>query len=99
MLIDVANSLIANLRRHDLIIRYGGDEFVCALAGVNLAQAEQRLALVSAALAQASEPGSITAGLALLQPSDTADDLIARADQALYQHRDEQRPHQPNPPT
>jgi hypothetical protein len=35
------------LRSYDLIIRFGGDEFVCAISGLDLAEARQRLALVN----------------------------------------------------
>jgi diguanylate cyclase (GGDEF)-like protein len=55
MLLAVANTLRAKLRSHDLIIRYGGDEFVCAITGMNTAEANKRLEFVNAALAQ--DPG------------------------------------------
>jgi diguanylate cyclase (GGDEF)-like protein len=87
LLIDVANSFKAHLRSHDLIIRYGGDEFVCALSGLNMAEATTRIALITAALAAAPEHGSVTVGLAQLQPHDSPRDLIARADAALYRER------------
>jgi len=91
MLLEVANSLRATLRSYDLIIRYGGDEFVCAISGVNLADAAQRLALVNEALAEGLEHGSVTFGLAELQRDDSSEDLVARADAALYQERRRRR--------
>lgn len=87
MLRDVASTLRAQLRSYDLIVRYGGDEFVCAISGLNRADATKRLALVNAALAVAVEPGSVTVGLAELQPGDSTADLVARADAALYRKR------------
>jgi diguanylate cyclase (GGDEF)-like protein len=84
---DVAKVLRAHLRSHDLIVRYGGDEFVCALSGLNMADATQRLALVNAALQHAPEPGSVTVGLAELQPDDSLESLLARADATLYRQR------------
>ena len=87
LLIDVANSFKAHLRSHDLIIRYGGDEFVCALSGLNITEATKRMALITAALAEAPEHGSVTVGLAQLQPHDSPRDLVARADAALYRER------------
>jgi diguanylate cyclase (GGDEF)-like protein len=92
MLIEVANSLRAKLRSHDLIIRYGGDEFVCAISGIDMAEATKRLNFVNAALAQAPGLGSVTVGLAELEPDDTPDDLVARADAMLYRERQQKRP-------
>jgi diguanylate cyclase (GGDEF)-like protein len=86
-LCDVVKVLRAHLRSHDLIVRYGGDEFVCALSGLNMADATQRVALVNAALQEAPEPGSVTVGLAELQPDDSLENLLARADAALYRER------------
>jgi diguanylate cyclase (GGDEF)-like protein len=87
MLTEVAQTVKAALRPYDLIIRYGGDEFICAIAGLDMPEVTKRFALVDSALAQAQQRGSITAGIASLQPDDSAGDLIARADQALYLKR------------
>jgi diguanylate cyclase (GGDEF)-like protein len=92
MLRAVADALRDNLRAHDLVVRYGGDEFVCAVAGLGGAEAAARLALVNRSLAALPEPASVTVGLAELQAGDTAEDLVARADDALYEQR--QRPAQ-----
>lgn len=83
----IADSIRAYLRSYDLIIRFGGDEFVCALLDVTLAAAVERFALVNADLA--AQGASVTVGLAELGPDDddALDDLIARADQALYRER------------
>ena len=91
MLLEVANTLAGKLRSYDLIIRYGGDEFVCALSGLNMADATKRLAFVNASLAEANEHGSVTVGLAELRPGDSPEDLVARADAALYRQRRQQR--------
>jgi diguanylate cyclase (GGDEF)-like protein len=91
MLVQVADTLRANLRAYDPIVRYGGDEFVCAIAGLNMADGTYRLALINAALAEASEHASVTVGLAELQPNDSLTELVARADAALYQTRQHQR--------
>ena len=77
----------AHLRSHDLIIRYGGDEFVCAFSSLDLAEATRRLAVIAAAVADAPEHGSVTAGLAQLGNGDSPEGLIARADAALYRER------------
>jgi diguanylate cyclase (GGDEF)-like protein len=91
VLLEVTKALRAKLRSSDLIIRYGGDEFACVIAGLNGADATARLALVNAALAEVPEHPSVTVGFAELQPDDSAADLLARADAALYR----ERPHKP----
>lgn len=87
LLRDVAKALKARLRSHDLIIRYGGDEFVCALSGLTMADATKRFALVNAALLDAPSAGSITVGLAALAPDESLESVLARADAALYRER------------
>jgi diguanylate cyclase (GGDEF)-like protein len=87
LLIEVANAFGAALRSYDLVIRYGGDEFVCAMPGLNVAEATKRFTLVTAALAEAPEHGSVTVGLVELHADDSLEDLIARADSALYRAR------------
>lgn len=87
MLVQVATALRSSLRSYDLIFRYGGDEFVCGFSSVDVAEAAKRLTRVNAALAQAPERGSVTAGVAELRPHDSAEELVARADGALYRER------------
>ncbi len=91
MLTEVARTVRAALRPYDLIIRYGGDEFICGNSGLDMAGVSKRLALVNSVLAKAAEHGSITAGVALLQSGDSVEDLIARADAALYRERRQRR--------
>jgi diguanylate cyclase (GGDEF)-like protein len=86
-----ADALRAHLRSHDLVIRYGGDEFVCAVSGLGLAEATARLGLVNTALAAAPRPGSMSVGLAELRPDDSPQELMARADAALYDERARKR--------
>jgi GTP cyclohydrolase III len=66
----------------DPIVRYGGDEFVCGLGGVDPEGVERRFGTIDQALQDAVGVG-ITVGLASLLPDDTLDKLILRADAAL----------------
>ncbi len=87
VLLDVANVLRASLRSHDVIIRYGGDEFVCVILGLTIAQAERRLAQVNEELAHSPEHSSVTIGLTRVTPDDSLENIVARADAALYRKR------------
>jgi diguanylate cyclase (GGDEF)-like protein len=87
----VADTLQTNLRPYDLIIRVGGDEFVCGMQDVHLAVAEERLADVNADLAM-TQHASVTVGLAQLEASESVEDLIRRADADLHRRRGRGRP-------
>ena len=91
LLVEVVVCIRAALRSYDLVIRYGGDEFICVIAGMTVAAATKRLVLVNHALAEAPEHGSVTVGMADLRPRDSPETLIARADAALYQQRQRTR--------
>lgn len=88
---ETADSIRHQLRAYDLIVRYGGDEFLCGIIDVPLAEAVKRFACVNADLAAAHQ-ASVTVGLAECQEDDALEDLIARADKALYRERERQRP-------
>jgi diguanylate cyclase (GGDEF)-like protein len=87
----VGEALRQGLRSYDLVLRHGGDEFVCALSDVEIEHAERRLADVSDVLERATSHGSIAWGLASLDGDDTLDELVARADSALDIARRSQR--------
>jgi diguanylate cyclase (GGDEF)-like protein len=75
------------LRSYDLIIRMGGDEFLCVVSTISLSDARARFSAIDKALAVASGPGAIRSGFAELQPDESAEDLIARADGELVERR------------
>ena len=90
LLRHVVGTIRAYLRSYDLIVRFGGDEFLCSLLDLDIAKAAERFLLIQADLA-AKQHASVTVGLAELAAYDSLDDLIARADAALLEQR-EQRP-------
>lgn len=87
LLVEVVSCVRAAMRSYDLIMRYGGDEFVCVFSGLDLRATTTRLGEISEGLARSPEHGSVTVGVAELRPSDSVDNLVARADDALYQKR------------
>ncbi|HUY83870.1 MAG TPA: GGDEF domain-containing protein [Steroidobacteraceae bacterium] len=76
-----------HLRSYDLIVRQGGDEFLCAMSGATVDDARQRFRSVRAALAEDPDPCEIKVGFAALAPDDSARDLIERADADLPSSR------------
>lgn len=88
MLRVVADTLRMCLRSYDVIIRYGGDEFVCVLAGLNQAEATKRLATINEVLADGADPATVTVGIAEFQDGESLHDLVGRADAALYRQRE-----------
>jgi diguanylate cyclase (GGDEF)-like protein len=72
-----------HLRSYDLIVRIGGDEFLCVMSGATIKDAEQRFNVIQTALAADSEPCEVKVGFAELQAEDSAAELIRRADAEL----------------
>jgi diguanylate cyclase (GGDEF)-like protein len=85
----VAGELSSAMRPYDVLIRFGGDEFLCVLSGVARAQARRRITTVRAKLA--ADGISVSAGVAQLAGTDSLDDLISRADAQLYAGRSRRR--------
>ncbi len=82
----VVDALRADLRSFDPVLRYGGDEFVAGMGGVDLDDAERRFEAIKVTLRQDAAVG-ISVGIAALAMGETLDELIARADSALLRRR------------
>jgi diguanylate cyclase (GGDEF)-like protein len=87
LLRDVALALRSGLRSYDLVVRYGGDEFLCALPGTGIEGARRRFEEVARKLTETRPGASVSIGLAALADTDALDELTARADAALYAGR------------
>jgi diguanylate cyclase (GGDEF)-like protein len=92
VLAGVVRYLIDHLRPYDKVFRYGGDEFVIALPGADLAAGQAVIRHIRDGLGRmrlVAAPGGIdmrvtaSFGLALLDPDVSVEDCIDRADQAL----------------
>jgi len=78
----LVSTMRSSLRSFDPIVRYGGDEFVCAVAGVDAVEVDDRFSDIRDSL-YADTGASISIGLATLAEGETLEQLIARADAAL----------------
>ncbi|MCI0510597.1 diguanylate cyclase [Chromohalobacter marismortui] len=93
-LIEVAELLGDNVRRGDIICRYGGEEFVIIMPGAGLAAAQQRgehlrqqVATLDIAAGN-GKPIHVTVSLGLAcypQHGEHTDSLLHHADMALYE--------------
>ncbi len=86
LLQEVVRSLRGVVREYDIIVRYGGDEFVCGLAGMGLPEVGQRLSFANTYLRD-RDHNSVSIGLAEREPGEGLESLIARADTAMYEAR------------
>jgi diguanylate cyclase (GGDEF)-like protein/PAS domain S-box-containing protein len=89
----VGDALRHTLRRPDAIARIGGDEFVAVALDlgeaecVAIAQRIQEQLSLPAAVVAVGQPVEVSIGWATLQPGESGniEDLIGRADRAMYQ--------------
>jgi diguanylate cyclase (GGDEF)-like protein len=87
----VANTLSANMRPHDVVGRWGGEEFVALIRGVSadeLRMVAERLRALVEASAYPKEQGpvsvTISVGTAMARQGQNAEEIIAAADRAMY---------------
>ncbi len=94
VLAGVGRSLVAQLRTNDLVSRFGGEEFLVLLPETGPEGAllvAERLRSAVAALANLPVTVTVSVGLASCCQDEHADELVARADQALYRAKGEGR--------
>jgi diguanylate cyclase (GGDEF)-like protein len=84
LLRSVADGLRSRMRSYDLLMRLGGDEFLCVLPGVSAAAARQRFHDLGPT---GPGPWSISLGVSELRANDEAQQLIDRADRDLIEAR------------
>lgn len=88
---ELLQRVVGGLRRHmrsyDLIVRVGGDEFVCALPEVTLDDTRRRFHKLRAELQADPAVSTISFGLSELRDGETPNELIDRADRDMRDAR------------
>jgi diguanylate cyclase (GGDEF)-like protein len=79
LLQDVADGLRQDMRSFDLLVRLGGDEFLCVLAGVTADEARRRFEDLDSELPAGPTGSAVSVGLGELRDSDRPQDLVGRA--------------------
>jgi diguanylate cyclase (GGDEF)-like protein len=82
LLEDTAAAWRAEIRGMDFLARLGGEEFGLLMFS---ADAEATLAIVNRLRAKVPDNQTCSAGIAFRTPGETAEELVHRADQALYE--------------
>jgi diguanylate cyclase (GGDEF)-like protein len=75
-----ATALRDSVRAYDIVARFGGDEFVCALPGADISVAESIFSRARVVLSSLYPTASMSAGFAELRRDDSSDELVNRAD-------------------
>lgn len=91
VLAETAGLLIQEARRKDLVSRFGGDEF--NVWCYNVAGQEEAVKRGESLVQVFREKGSvrISVGVTLFQPQESYEEILGRADRALYQAKEKGR--------
>jgi diguanylate cyclase (GGDEF)-like protein len=104
----VAGAILATVRQSDLVVRYGGEEFVALFAGMGVEAAMGRVEEIRRTVAQLplslprrEESGAVTVSIGLSvygYDGTQAEDLLDRADARLFEAKEAGRNRLVGPP-
>ena len=87
----VAGAIMKYIRKTDILIRYGGDEFILIIPDVTEEEFSHRLQEIHDKIHLASVPGysrlqlTVSIGGAIAGPNELIEDVIGKADRFMYQ--------------
>jgi len=94
----VSQTLQSALRKNDFVGRWGGEEFIAILRGVNKAELKAIAEKIRAVTAKSELPHgdetlsvTISIGATMICTGDCASDIVQRADAALYRSKNDGR--------
>lgn len=95
VLVSLARTLEACIRKDDYVFRWGGEEFAILLPRTPLETAMQIAETIRAAVSRIAIPGlprfTVSIGVARREQSESIDELFKRVDDALYRAKNEGR--------
>lgn len=97
VLASLAGTLTDNLRTQDVVVRYGGEEFLLLLPDTSLEQALKAAEKLRSTVSETTlyqkdnVKATISLGVAQLRQGEGWQSLVSRADEALYQAKREGR--------
>jgi diguanylate cyclase (GGDEF)-like protein len=92
LLRTVVSLVTEEFRSYDLILRYGGDEFVCSFSGDGLDEIGKRFKRVSSKLGEVAPGASVSVGVSQRRSGETIETLLDRADAQMIATRRCHRP-------
>ena len=94
ILVQMAATLLANVRQSDLVARMGGDEFAVLLLETDEESAFALAETLRRRLASASDTGvTASIGAASWKPGISASTLLAQADEAMFKNKPHAKTH------
>lgn len=90
---QVAQTCQSQLGQHDVLCRWGGEEFVILLPGVDLNQAQQAMERLKQTIHDKAIKPAVTVSIGIAQRMDkeTTQSMMHRADNAMYRAKDSGR--------
>ena len=90
LLVEVSGILLKCSREQDLVVRYGGEEFIVVLPSTNIEQAKVIAERIHASIKENTDV-TISAGLAIYSDQMDFEKLVKQADKALYAAKEDGR--------